>query len=99
MTTSPLVSVVLPCYNHEKFVAQAIGSVFEQSYTPLELIIVDDGSGDSSCAEIERTLSKYQGRKDVSVRFFRNENAGAHAALNFGLAKAQGEFLTLLNSD
>ena len=95
--TTPLVSVIVPSFNHERFVAQAIESVFAQTYPRIELIVVDDGSSDSSPTVIERALSR---RKDgLETRFFVHKNQGAHAAIGFGLLEARGELLTLLNSD
>lgn len=92
---SPLVTVVLPSYNHADYIAQAIRSVDCQTYAPIELIIIDDGSTDSSREAIERCL------RDVSIpsRFIARENRGAHATLNEGADLARGEYLAFLNSD
>jgi glycosyltransferase involved in cell wall biosynthesis len=95
----PLVSIIVPSYNHERFVAQAVESVLAQSYRNFELILVDDGSRDGTCAEIERTLARNSHRLPERVEFIRKENGGAHSAINLGAQHALGEFLTILNSD
>ena len=87
-----LVSVVIPSYNHEKFIVECIDSVLKQSYTNLELIIIDDGSKDSSVSIIEAY-------DDQRVFLHTQENQGAHAAINRGLALCKGELITILNSD
>jgi Predicted glycosyltransferases len=88
----PLVSVIIPSYNHEKFIKECIDSVLEQTYRNLELIIIDDGSKDGT-ADI---LKSY---KDNRMKVVFQENAGAHNAINKGLGLAQGVYLTILNSD
>lgn len=88
----PLLSVVIPSYNHEKFIGKAIDSVLGQTYSNLELIIIDDGSKDSSI-EIIKSYT------DERITFVAQENAGAHNAINKGLEIAKGEYLAILNSD
>jgi glycosyltransferase involved in cell wall biosynthesis len=90
----PLVSVVLPVYNGERFVAQTIESALCQTYRNLEIIVVDDGSTD-------RTASVIQGiaALDPRVRVIHQPNSGVARARNRGLAEATGEFLAPLDSD
>lgn len=99
-TDYPLISVIIPVYNHEKFVQEALNSVLFQTYPCLEVIIIDDGSKDQSAPLVEEWLkslpAKQEGR---SFNFFRQPNQGAHATINKGLALAKGELLTILNSD
>jgi glycosyltransferase involved in cell wall biosynthesis len=92
---SPLVSVVMPSFNHGRFVERALASVRAQDYGNLELVVVDDGSTDDSIAIIERVL------RDMlfPARLYARENRGAHAALNDGLAQARGTYVQFLNSD
>lgn len=90
----PRVSVVIPSYNHERFLCETIASVLNQTLESLELIIVDDGSRDSSWQIIERMAGQ-----DTRIRAYRQQNAGAHAAINAGLAHARGTYLAILNSD
>lgn len=89
------ISVVIPSYNHEGYVREAIESAASQEGARVELIVVDDGSSDGSAAEIEATLGDVPTRSE----FIRQENRGAHAALNRGLENATGEFVAILNSD
>ena len=93
--TTPLVSVVMPSFNHARFVERALRSVFEQTYRNVELIVIDDGSTDDSVAVIERVLLD----SPVPTQFVPRANCGAPATLNEGLARARGEFVQFLNSD
>lgn len=88
----PLISVIIPSYNHERFIKECVDSVLEQTYENFELIIIDDGSKDET-ADI---LKSY---KDNRIHLVFQENAGAHNAINRGLSLAKGEYLTILNSD
>lgn len=88
----PEVSVVIPSYNHEAYIAEAVNSVLEQTIKDLELIVVDDGSTD-------RSLDILAAISDPRMRVISQENQGAHAAINRGLGEASGEYLAILNSD
>ena len=89
--SAPLVSVVIPAFNAEPFLAEAIESVLAQTYAPYELVVVDDGSTDRS-AEI---AAGYEG-----VRLIRNsESRGAAAARNRGAKAARGEILAFVDAD
>lgn len=87
----PLVSVVIPCYNDENYVGEAIESAFEQSHPHLEVIVVDDGSTDDSPAMIRSFGDQ--------VRCERQFNQGAPAARNRGLEMAQGKYIKFLDAD
>ncbi|MFQ5500542.1 MAG: glycosyltransferase family A protein, partial [Candidatus Zixiibacteriota bacterium] len=87
---SRLVSVIIPAYNCERFLAETIESVLAQSYRPIEVIVVDDGSTDQS-AEIARSYN------DVNYIF--QANQGTAVARNTGLAAAQGELIAFLDHD
>lgn len=95
LAITPLVTVVMPTYNHAAYVAQAIESVAAQTYRPIELVIIDDGSSDDTREVIARCLRDI----DIPARFIARENRGAHATLNEGAALANGEYLAFLNSD
>lgn len=95
MTKLPFVSVVIPTYNHQSYVRQALLSVLEQDYADFELIVIDDGSTDKTPDIVEAVLSGHK----KPCNFVRQENQGAHAALNKGVALAKGEFISILNSD
>lgn len=91
---NPSVTVVIPSYNHERYVATAVDSCLSQTYANLEVVIVDDGSRDRS---VELLRDRYAG--DRRVRIFTQENKGAHAAINEGIRQASGEYIAILNSD
>lgn len=90
---SSLVSVVLPVWNRERQVVEAVESVLAQSYPRWELLIVDDGSTDGTVATLHRFLS------DRRVRLFVQEHRGAAAARNRALAESRGEIVAYLDSD
>jgi GT2 family glycosyltransferase len=91
--SGPLVSVVIPTFNHEDYVAAAVASVLAQTHSKLEIIVIDDASRD-------RTWKVLQGFDDARLHRSRHEeNRGAHATLNEGLAAAHGDFIAILNSD
>lgn len=95
MEKRPKVSVIMPVYNRERYLSQAIESVLNQTYGDFELIIVDDGSTDNSQAIIK----EYAG-KDKRIRYaFHEKNRGVSAARNTALAMAQGEWIALIDSD
>ncbi len=91
MPATPSVSCVIPVYNGERFLAQAVESVLAQAYSPMEIIVVDDGSTD--------------GTKDIADRFgneltyVRQSNAGPSSARNHGIRLSSGEFVAFLDSD
>ena len=94
----PLVSIVIPCYNHEQFVQDAIQSVLDQDYKNIELIIIDDGSKDSSVIKIEEML-KFCRERFVRFEFRSRVNKGLCATLNEALEWCEGEYFSPLASD
>lgn len=91
----PLVSVICLCYNHERFVREAIESVLQQTYSNLQIIVVDDASTDNSVREIEKTIAAAP-----HVQFLRvKENVGNCKAFNAGLALAKGEYIVDFATD
>ena len=92
---TPLVSVVLPAYNHARFVREAIASVAAQTYPHIELIVIDDGSTDGTAALAQAALADLT----IPSRFIARENRGAPATLNEGAALARGAYIAFLNSD
>lgn len=94
----PLVSVVIPCYNHEKFVQDSIQSVIDQTYQNIELIIIDDGSKDDSVRVIEQMISACEERF-VRFTFRSRPNKGLSATLNESLEWCQGEYYSAIASD
>ena len=91
----PLVSVVMPVFNRENYVAEAIDSILAQTFSDFEFIIVDDGSQDRS----PEIIREYE-RRDDRVRFLRQErNMGVSFARNRGIAAAGGEYIAFMDSD
>lgn len=88
----PEISVVIPAYNHEEYIGPAIQSVLEQTYENFELIIVDDGSTDTT-AEVIHTYT------DARISYHYQDNQDAFNALNKGMALASGQYISILNSD
>ncbi len=88
----PKVSVVIPAYNHERFIGPAIDSVLNQTLTDLELIVVDDGSTDKT-AEVIKAYD------DPRLSYTWQENQDAFNTINRGMSMAQGEYIAILNSD
>jgi glycosyltransferase involved in cell wall biosynthesis len=87
----PLISVIIPNYNHTRFVGDAIQSVLDQTYRCFEIIVVDDGSTDD-CKSVV-------GRFSSQVRYIRQENQGLGGARNTGIRAAKGDFIGLLDAD
>lgn len=100
-SSSPLVSVVIPVFNHQDYVRQALESVLNQTYSNLELIVIDDGSKDRSGDVVRDVLATWESKPQCrrSIQFIQQANMGAHATINKGLALSKGEWLTILNSD
>ena len=91
-TNIPRVSVIMPVYNAEATIAEAIRSVLDQSFGDLELLIVNDGTPDSSMA-VCATFN------DDRIRIINQENRGLAGARNTGIRAACGEFIALIDSD
>lgn len=88
---APKVSVLIPSYNHARFLPAALQSVFDQTYTDYEIVVVDDGSTDGSV----ELLRSYGDR----IRLFTQSNRGTYPTLNRCIAESRGEYLAILNSD
>jgi glycosyltransferase involved in cell wall biosynthesis len=88
------ISVVIPLYNHARFIGEAVESVLGQGSIVRELIIIDDGSDDGSAA-VMREIDQ----RDPRILFWSQPNRGAHAAINSGLWRATGDLVAILNSD
>jgi len=91
---TPLVSIIIPVYNVEKYLKECLDSVLNQSYANLEIICVDDGSTDSS----PQILDEYAG-KDERIQVISKENGGLSSARNTGLSATKGEYIYYLDSD
>ena len=97
-SSQPLVSVVIPCYNHEQFVKDSIQSVIDQTYNNIELIIIDDGSKDSSIEKIEEMIELCKKRFN-RFEFRSRANIGLSATLNEALEWCKGKYFSAIASD
>lgn len=93
MKNIPLVTVVIPSYNHAQFITNAIKSIFNQTYVNFELIVIDDGSTDDSRNVIIRLSKEY------SFNYIFQENRGISSTLNRGISLAKGKYITFCSSD
>lgn len=89
------VAVIVPCYNHERYVMRALESVFAQSHRDIELVVIDDGSHDESAEIAQKTLA----RSPFPYRLVKRENRGAAATINEGIGLSSAPFINVLNSD
>ena len=91
---SPLVSVVIPCYNYAKYLTQAVESVGGQTYQNIEIIIINDGSTDDTDAVVHSLLLKYP-----TITYYNQPNIGIVKTRNFALKNTKGEYLVQLDAD
>jgi glycosyltransferase involved in cell wall biosynthesis len=89
----PLVSIIVPCYNHEKYVEETIESIANQTYENIELIVIDDGSKDRSSEILERLSKKY------NFYFEHQVNAGLSITLNKAIKMCKGKYVSICASD
>ena len=88
---NPLVSIIIPVYNGENFVIEAIESALNQTYENIEVIVVNDGSVDRT----EELITPYLRR----LKYIKKENGGVSSALNLGIKESQGEYVSWLSHD
>ena len=89
-----LISVIVPVYNVEEYLKQCLDSILEQTFSNYEVILVNDGSTDSS-----GLICQEYAENDTRIRYFEKENGGLSDARNYGIEQAQGEYLTFVDSD
>lgn len=94
MNTTPLLSIIVPVYNVERYLDECLDSIARQSFTNWECILVDDGSTDSSFATCEAWA-----QKDDRFRAFHKENGGQSSARNLALTHARGKYIMFIDSD
>ena len=92
---APLVTVVVPVYNGERYIEETLNSVIQSRHRPLEVIVVDDGSTDASANVAQRVLDS----SEVKYSILRQKNSGEACAVNRGIAQAEGQFLMVLSAD
>lgn len=96
--TNPLISIIIPVYNHAHTIMRSLDTVSAQTYRPLEVILVNDGSTDNF-KEIENLLLKNYSQKDISLKIFHQENLDAGAARNRGFSESTGEYVIFWDAD
>ena len=94
MSTNPLVSIIIPVYNVEKFLPQCLDSVVNQTYKNIEVILLNDGSPDSSDTICRDYANLYH-----QINYIKRETAGASATRNYGIGIAKGDYIFFLDSD
>lgn len=92
LTNTPLISVIIPAFNSEKTIQQTIDSVLNQTWRNLELIVINDGSQDSTLDIVARI-------KDPRLKVLSYSNAGVSVSRNRGISQAEGEFISFLDAD
>jgi alpha-1,3-rhamnosyltransferase len=95
MNSNPLISILIPCYNHEKFIQETIESIWQQNIDELEIIVIDDGSKDNSFQK----LQELQKSSPVSMHIETQLNVGITKTLNRCLVKAKGDYIAIIASD
>ncbi len=93
--TNPVISVIMATYNHERYIRAALESVLKQSYAPLEIIVVDDGSTDGTPDVIAALIDD----TGAHIQYVQQPNRGQPSALNHGLQLAHGSIITFLDAD
>lgn len=91
---NPLISVIVPVYNVEKFIEECIDSILEQTYTNIEIILIDDGCTDASPQIIEK-----KSNRDSRIKVIHQTNQGVSSARNRGIEIAKGEYICFVDSD
>lgn len=91
---SPLVSIIVPFYNMEQFLAETLDSVLQSNYSPIEIILMDDGSKDQSLSIAKRYEETHE-----NIHVYTQQNKGVAAARNAAIAKAKGKYIFPLDSD
>lgn len=94
MENEILVSVVIPVYNVEDFIAECIESIIRQSYKTLQIVLVDDGSTDHSAEVCKRYMEN-----DSRIELFQIQNSGVSTARNIGISLARGDYIFFVDSD
>ncbi len=89
---TPLVSIIVSCYNAEKYIAETIQSLLNQTYSNLQIVVVNDGSTDSS----EKIIKSFH---DNRINYYYQANGGQCAALNFGFSKSTGKYIKFYDAD
>lgn len=93
---APLVSFVIPCYNHEVFIYQTLDSIRDDLHTPKEILLLDDGSTDNSVIEVKKWI---RDNPQVDIQLFEQKNTGIVPAINKLVGWSKGDYIRLFSSD
>ncbi|MBL4800045.1 MAG: glycosyltransferase [Oleispira sp.] len=93
MSTLPLVTIIVPCFNHEKYIQLCIESIINQTYPEIELLVIDDGSSDASPSILKKLSEQY------SFDLVLQKNKGVSVTLNEAIARAKGKYICPIGSD
>ena len=91
----PKISVIVPVYNTEKYIERCLDSILAQNFDDYEIIVVNDGSSDSS----SKIIRKYESNYSDKIKYFEKENGGLSDARNYGIKKATGDYVCFVDSD
>ena len=94
LKNNPLITIIVPVYNAEKYLSKCIESILTQTYTHFELLLLDDGSNDNSLS-----ICDYYAKQDTRIRVFSHLNMGVSATRNRGIELALGEYISFIDSD
>ncbi|RLD10154.1 MAG: hypothetical protein DRI44_06780 [Chlamydiae bacterium] len=95
----PLISIILPLYNGGKFIEETLLSIGQQSFSDVELIVIDDGSTDNSIEKIQRIKTSVSGPVLKNLKIISKENGGVASARNRGIKEANGKWLAFIDQD
>jgi len=98
----PLISIIIPVYNHALIIRKSLATIFDQTYRPLEIIIVNDGSTDSFKACKDKILASCEAQDcddELSLKIINQENKGAASARNIGFKESKGDFVIFWDAD
>jgi glycosyltransferase involved in cell wall biosynthesis len=94
-----LASIIIPTFNREALLGETLASAFEQTYRPIEILVIDDGSTDNTRALVRQWQDKADCGVGVTLRYIRQRNSGVGSARNHGLIESRGQFIQFLDSD
>lgn len=94
METPPLISVVIPVYNGEKYIEKTINSILKQEYKNIEILVINDGSVDDTAQVVTRLVEK-----DKRLRLINQKNAGVSTARNVGIDHSKGKYIAFVDGD
>ena len=94
-----LFSVIVPVYNREALITSALNSVFDQTYRPIQLIIIDDGSTDCTAGTIRMWIESLKKDSEFMIEYIYQENGGVSSARNTGISRILGRYVQFLDSD